>query len=302
MSLQETAPFFSVIIPTYNRAHSILESVNSVLSQDFGNFELLVIDDGSTDETQNILRPILEKDNRFRYVYQNNTERSAARNHGIKLALGTYICFLDSDDIYLPDHLSQFHKTITANEFPVAMFVARSITDHNGVLTLNEPFIPVTKDPLEVIIKAPFGAVVIAIHWSILAKYKFDESLRIGEDQELWFRITAEYPLVWSEHFTLVIRDFGDRTIDSSKTKTYIDNLRLTRQIIQNDSNGRIRPAWKRFVLSAAYFRLAQSYLVQGRTAKFYYYLLKSIVITPKKYFREKMAMLLNTRNLFGQN
>ena len=300
MSLQETAPFFSVIIPTYNRAHSILESVNSVLSQDFGNFELLVIDDGSTDETQNILRPILEKDNRFRYVYQNNTERSAARNHGIKLALGTYICFLDSDDIYLPDHLSQFHKTISANEFPVAMFVARSITDHNGVLTRNEPFIPVTKDPLEVITKAPFGAVVIAIHSSILAKYKFDESLKVGEDQELWFRITAEYPLVWSEHFTLVIRDFGDRTINPMKTQTYLDALNLAKKLIRNDTADRIRPEWRRFVLSSAYFRLAQSYISQGQILKFYYYLLKSIAITPKTYFREKLAMLLNPRNLLG--
>jgi glycosyltransferase involved in cell wall biosynthesis len=296
MSFQEAAPFFSVIIPTYNRAHSILESVNSVLLQDFDNFELLVIDDGSTDETEDILRPIIENDKRFRYVYQTNAERSAARNHGIRLALGIYICFLDSDDIFLPDHLSGFHNTIRANDFSTAMFVARSITDNNGTLTRNEPFVPDTDDPLEVIFKAPFGAVVVAIHRSILEKYTFNESLRIGEDQELWVRITAEYPLIWSEHFTLVIRDFGDRTINPIKIQTYIDGLQLVKNLIRNDAASRIRPEWRRFVLSASYFRLAQSYLANHKFIQFYYYLLRSLLLSPKVYLKEKLKLALIPR------
>ena len=75
MSKQETAPFFSVIIPTYNRAQSIVEAVESVQTQTFKNFELLVIDDGSTDNTVELLKPIVKRDSRFKYIYHSHHSR-----------------------------------------------------------------------------------------------------------------------------------------------------------------------------------------------------------------------------------
>lgn len=96
-------PFFSIIIPTYNRAHTIRRPINSILAQTFTDWELIIVDDGSTDDTQEIVESY--KDPRIRYVWQENQERSAARNHGISLAKGAWICFQDSDDEYLPEHL-----------------------------------------------------------------------------------------------------------------------------------------------------------------------------------------------------
>lgn len=110
------SPFFSVIIPTYNRAHLISRAIESVLGQTFKDWELIVIDDGSTDDTQ--AKVLGFQDQRLRYVWQENAERSAARNHGIRLAKGKYVCFQDSDDWYRPNHLAVHFDAISKNGFP----------------------------------------------------------------------------------------------------------------------------------------------------------------------------------------
>ncbi|MBU0568087.1 glycosyltransferase [bacterium] len=93
----------TVIIPTYNRASFLASTVESVLSQDYPDFEVLVIDDGSTDRTREAIKPYLSKIN---YLCQEHKGVSAARNHGIKLAEGEYIAFLDSDDLWKKEKLS----------------------------------------------------------------------------------------------------------------------------------------------------------------------------------------------------
>jgi glycosyltransferase involved in cell wall biosynthesis len=99
-----SSPKISVIIPTYNRSHLIKDAVESVLSQTYQAFELIIIDDGSTDNTKEVLT---EYGERLQYIYQENQGRSAARNHGINLAKGEYIAFLDSDDVWFPDKLAR---------------------------------------------------------------------------------------------------------------------------------------------------------------------------------------------------
>ena len=97
-------PFFSIVIPTYNRADVIGVTIQSVLTQQFHDFEILIIDDGSTDNTAQVVAKFT--DNRIRYHKKPNTERGAARNTGIKMAQGQYITFIDSDDLFYPQHLS----------------------------------------------------------------------------------------------------------------------------------------------------------------------------------------------------
>ena len=99
-----SSPKVSIIIPTYNRAHLIKDAVESVLNQTYQYFELIVIDDGSTDNTREVLAVYKDK---LTYIYQDNQGRSSARNHGIKLAQGEYIAFLDSDDVWFLDKLER---------------------------------------------------------------------------------------------------------------------------------------------------------------------------------------------------
>jgi len=100
---QANPPLVSVVIPTYNRGWSLRESIDSVLNQTFRDFELIVVDDGSLDDTRKILE---DYRGRLIAVHQGNAGVSAARNHGAATARGTYLAFLDSDDIWLPRKLS----------------------------------------------------------------------------------------------------------------------------------------------------------------------------------------------------
>ena len=97
-------PLVTVIIPTYNNAKYIGEAIESVLKQTYRNFELIVVDDGSTDKTRETLDPYISK-NQIKYIYQNNKKQGAARNNGIKHAQGELIALLDSDDLWLPEKL-----------------------------------------------------------------------------------------------------------------------------------------------------------------------------------------------------
>ena len=97
----------SVIIPTYNSDRYIVAAIRSVLAQTYPHWEILVIDDGSQDETQQILQPMVEQyGDRLHYIYQTNQGVSAARNRGIEAATGEFVAFLDADDIFLPDKLA----------------------------------------------------------------------------------------------------------------------------------------------------------------------------------------------------
>jgi len=100
------SPSVSIIIPAYNRAHTIERAIQSVLNQTFQDFEIIVVDDGSTDETQAIVEGF--RDPRIRYLcHERNRGAAAARNTGIKAAHGEYLAFLDSDDEWLPEKLSE---------------------------------------------------------------------------------------------------------------------------------------------------------------------------------------------------
>ena len=115
------APFFSIVVPTYNRADLILATVDSVLAQDFTAWELLIVDDGSTDDTAAVVaaRP----DPRLHYLLKANAERGAARNYGLARARGEYVLFLDSDDLLHFNHLSTLHEGILAHS-PRPDFIA----------------------------------------------------------------------------------------------------------------------------------------------------------------------------------
>lgn len=97
-------PLISVVIPTYNRAHYVCEAIDSVLAQTYKNIEIIAVDDGSTDNTKDIIQ---QYSSRIKYIYQNNAGPSAARNNGIKQSNGDLIAFLDSDDIWLAEKLER---------------------------------------------------------------------------------------------------------------------------------------------------------------------------------------------------
>lgn len=109
-------PFFSVIMPVFNRAAFLNTSIPSVLNQTFTGFELICVDDGSTDSSKEIINNIQKQDSRIKLLsLEKNYGRCIARNRGIETAIGEWICFLDSDDIYYSNHLYVFSELIKSH-------------------------------------------------------------------------------------------------------------------------------------------------------------------------------------------
>lgn len=108
-------PFFSVIMPAYNAGRTLNDSAASVLAQECGDFELLIVDDGSTDETPAVLARLAEADGRVRVLTQENAGAGAARNAAAAVARGRYLALLDADDLYLPDYLGTMKAFIEAH-------------------------------------------------------------------------------------------------------------------------------------------------------------------------------------------
>ena len=189
-------PFFSVIIPTYNRAAFVLNAIQSVMKQVFSDWELIVVDDGSTDNTKDVVTGL--DDQRIRYIYQQNAERSAARNNGIRHARGKFICFLDSDDVYLPNHLESFHKLILEKNEAEGMYVSNVVRNEFGKI-VDVPFENAAdyRNPVCFFLEAEESIIParVCIHKAIWNDYKFDESLKDVEDMVLWVQIVSKYPL-----------------------------------------------------------------------------------------------------------
>jgi glycosyltransferase involved in cell wall biosynthesis len=115
-------PFFSIVIPAYNRSGLLISAVRSVLKQSFSNFECVIVNDGSTDDMVDVINREFGDELQCRIITQQNSERGAARNNGFRNSRGEYVVFLDSDDLLLPNHLATLHTKIIEQKYP--LFIA----------------------------------------------------------------------------------------------------------------------------------------------------------------------------------
>jgi glycosyltransferase involved in cell wall biosynthesis len=177
---QQTAPFFSVIIPTYNRAYCIGRAIESVLVQTEPHWELIVVDDGSTDNTAEIVREYIHREQRIKLVVQSNHGTGAARQTGIRLAQGDFVTFLDSDDEYEPEHLAVRRRSIQAHP-EVDLFFG-------GVHVIGSPLVPDRHNPavLVPIEQCAVGGTFV-IRRSVAAALGFSP-LRYADDADFFER------------------------------------------------------------------------------------------------------------------
>ena len=188
-------PRVSVIIPTYNRRELVLEAVDSVLNQTYQDFELILMDDGSSDGTKNAARE--RYGDRLIYVYQEHQGVSVARNHGMELARGEYIAFLDSDDLWLPTklevHIDFMHRHPDAQIcFTDEVWIRQGVrvnprrrhAKHTGRIY---PYC------LPLCIISPSSACMRAELFDRVGV--FDTDLPVCEDYDLWLRVAARLPV-----------------------------------------------------------------------------------------------------------
>lgn len=183
-------PKVSVIIPAFNQARFLREAVDSVLGQTLRDFEIIVVDDGSTDNTPEVAQSFTDR--RVRYVCQENRGLAGARNTGIAMSSGEFIAFLDSDDTYSPHKLEL--QTDSLSEHPAVGLVASGYqyVDEAGKLLGEErPWLNCPKPTLESLLLGGLTAVhAVLIRRAWLERVgMFDASFRAAEDMDLWYRL-----------------------------------------------------------------------------------------------------------------
>ena len=200
-------PSVSVIIPTYNRASWLTGAIESVLEQTFSDYELLIIDDGSTDNTLEIVNPFGD---RIKYFYQSNRGPSAARNLGIKNARGEFITFLDSDDRWLKNKLLAQVNLMTADPqvkicYTDEIWIRRGVRVNPG--KIHQKYSGwIYQRCLPLCIISPSS---VMIHREVLERVGlFDETFPVCEDYDLWLRVSSRYPITFINK-PLIIKNGG---------------------------------------------------------------------------------------------
>jgi len=277
--------FFSVIIPIYNREKYILKAVESIFNQTFNNWELILINDASSDATAAIINEI---NNPKVVVIHNahNLERCVSRNIGIKAAKGKYICFLDSDDYHLPNHLELLHSFIEAQGEPVALFFTNAYNESaEGVRS--ERLCPSFEqfNPYTYFLTYTVNPQRWAVHRQIFTHVNFDPEVTICEDMDTSLRmIAAGYKAFQLKERTAVYVAAPDSFThgDSKKAEKelYYLNKIFAKEELKN--NLPLIPMWR--LISMCHYHLAYQSQQKGYIIKMYQHILLSFLYFPKGY------------------
>ena len=214
----------SVIIPTYNRKNLLERALQSVSSQTFVPHEIIVVDDGSSDGTKDW---VLERFPYVRYIYQDNSGVSSARNAGIKEAKGSWIAFLDSDDEWMSNKLEQQKGVI--NSFQEAWLChTNEIWIRNGVrvnqMKKHQKYGGnVFENCLDICKISPSSVLIKKEVFEMVGL--FDESLKVCEDYDLWLRITSVLPVIFLDE--PLITKYGGHSDQLSRVDSGIEKYRI---------------------------------------------------------------------------
>lgn len=260
-------PFFSIVIPTFNRAKLIETAINSVLAQNFTDWELVIVDDGSTDETRSIVAPYLG-DARIRYHFQENKELNGARNTGIDLASGTYICFLDDDDYYLDNHLGVLADFIERNDAPKGLIRTGTYYKRGEKMEELPNFTKHHASPFEFIWKNPVNLLSIAIHRQVLHNQRFAEDFLLYEDVHFLFRAILDFPFFQISDYTVVYVNHDQaRTLnyrDEAKVANYFACMNHLFEHFGERLAAHISPKMRREAVSLQYLNFANAAIQSG--------------------------------------
>ncbi|MBI5724141.1 MAG: glycosyltransferase [Planctomycetes bacterium] len=189
---QSDRPFFSVVMPVYNHAAYVAEAVRSVIKQTFADWQLVVVDDGSKDDSPRIVRELAQNDTRITLIQQVNAGPAVARNAGLERAGGCWLTYIDSDDLWFPDALANYRKFI--DEHPDAQFIYgyRHRLDEDGSITeLPGEYQDRQTGTAELFQRMYLSHLCVCYRRELLDKAgRYDPNLRSCEDYELYLRIS----------------------------------------------------------------------------------------------------------------
>ncbi|MGQ9777570.1 MAG: glycosyltransferase, partial [Thermodesulfobacteriota bacterium] len=253
-------PKVSVVIPAYNHERYVGEAIESVLGQTFEDFELIIINDGSTDRTEDEILKF--NDRRIRYYSQENRGLSATLNRGIELSRGEYFTFLPSDDVMLPEKLEVQLKVMEESKEIGIVFSYPIIIDGEGKEVLDDPIVDWFKTPFEKkeeIFPALFErnflcAPTALIRQECFTKVGFfDEFLKTAQDYDMWMRILKYYDLKIIKTPLLKLRWHGANLTYRATEGTEMERAKVLMKAYRNLSLEEIFPNLKKLDVVAYY-------------------------------------------------
>jgi glycosyltransferase involved in cell wall biosynthesis len=288
---------FTIIIPTYNRAELIKETIDSIRCQTYENWECIVVDDGSKDNTKVVVKTLNKEDARIRYIYQENAERSAARNNGIRNAIGEYICFLDSDDVFDPYYLEKLNNFINTQNDKKCMIVS-NFKSWDGVQS-KQVETPDLSEPIsDWLFQYPVSPSRVCAHHSIFQDFQFSEDICIVEDTVLWVSISTKFQITQLKEHLILYREheFNSVVANSGSCFKRYDGLKLFfGQILSNS----VSSSMKKKMLSETEFRIAEYYQFHNKKFKAAKYGFKSL-FTQWNHEQRKMRILFLLESVPG--
>uniref|UniRef100_UPI0040483ED5 glycosyltransferase family A protein n=1 Tax=Mariniflexile sp. TaxID=1979402 RepID=UPI0040483ED5 len=244
--LEEIMAFFSVIIPLYNKEYFIKDTLKSAINQTFTDFEIIIINDGSTDDSYNIVNSF--NDDRICIINQENRGLCASRNTGIKNAKGKFIAFLDADDLWMEDFLETIYHLINIHkEYDVFATNVKLLTPNKTPILIVEAFDTKLKTVITnyfELCKNILGPSSLVLNKSVFETVGyFDESINYGEEDDFYIRCFSVYSLLYYKGFKTYYRT-GLQNQLTAPNKNFVRKIPDYERYLKNSDH----PDLKKFI------------------------------------------------------
>jgi glycosyltransferase involved in cell wall biosynthesis len=256
MSLPVDSPFFTVVVPTYNRAHLVLKTLDTVFAQTFQDFEILVVDNHSTDNIEEVLADLIQA-GKIRFIrHDKNYERAKSRNTGMNNARGQYLTFLDSDDYMYPTALADAHQFATQHPDYRIFHNKYELVTPEGKHLYSYPA-PSLADPLRAISLGNFFSCIgVFIHREVYNQIRFEEDpVFIGsEDYLYWLTVVGHFPKVGRvDKVNNGLVQHGGRTVNTIQTQEAFERrTRVKDKILAHPVVGKVYAPYRKLLERSA--------------------------------------------------
>ncbi|MEI2756034.1 MAG: glycosyltransferase family 2 protein [Chitinophagaceae bacterium] len=288
-------PFFSVIIPTYNRAHLIDKTLESLVSQEFKDFEIIVVDDGGTDNTKEVVEEF--KDNRIKYYWKENAERGAARNFGASKANGKYLNFFDSDDLAYPQHLLIAKKIIEGNNTHDVFHLGYDISSPSGDLIKKNNH--VGNSAFKELLKCSYLSInSVFLKYEIWNEIRFNEDrkLVIAEDWHFYLKLAVRYDWVsFDENVTSCIVQHTSRSMNSTSGDACLASANIFKKSLEEDNlfSEKLSTTQKKRIFAEPISVAALRYAVEKKKIQSIKILTKAAILNYKTLFTKRTLAII---------
>jgi glycosyltransferase involved in cell wall biosynthesis len=253
-------PYFTVVIPTYNRADLLPEAINSVVKQTFTDFEIIVVDNFSLDNTPHVMEAYKENEKIRYFRNDRNMERGYSRNVGFRNGRGAFLTLLDSDDVLYPNCLQDAYDYVQNHPNVKAFHNLHEMIDEAGRPTKSNNPKPITNQYKQICQGNFLSCIGVFLAKEVYQKFHFSEDLKMigSEDYEIWFRVLAYYAIGRIDKVNCGVREHVGRSVYTNMYENLeYQRIKLISLITDNEDLKRKYKPYAGYINANYYFHQA---------------------------------------------